>query len=88
MNDKRKSRFPVWNTGSGRGKQSGKTSPFIVRQSGIPVNDVFCCGFVHDVFDLLAEPITVEEIARQTASPVNRVLLALHELRSAGVVIT
>lgn len=72
----------------GRGKQKGKTSSLILRQSGQPVNDVFCCGFVHEVFDLLAEPITAAEIARRTCSPVDRVYLALHELRAAGVVIT
>lgn len=88
MIPKRKSRSRCSRPDSGRGKQKGKTSFFILRQSGQPVNDVFCCGFVHEVFDLLAEPITIAEIARRTCSPVERVYLALHELRAAGVVIT
>ena len=59
----------------------------ILRHSGFPVNGVFSCGFVRDVYDLLSEPRTLEEIAQQTESPVNRVVLALHDLRASGVII-
>ena len=88
MIQKRKSRSRCGSPDSGREKQHSKTLCFIVRQSGQPVNNCFSCGFIHEVFDLLEEPITVDEIARRTCSPVDRVRLALHELRAAGVVIT
>lgn len=68
-------------------ERTAVNSTTIVRLSGYPVNGIFSCGFVHDVFDLLSEPRTLEEIAQQTESPVNRVVLALHDLRASGVVI-
>ena len=67
--------------------QTGKPSTVIVRQSGYPVNGIFSCGFLCQVFDLLSQPITVEQIAEITESTSTRVRLALHDLTAAGVLV-
>ena len=85
MNTKEKCRPSVSGTHDGRGKQDGQTSILIVRQSGFPVNGVFSCAFVRQVFDLLSQPITVEQIADITGSTVDRVCLALNDLAACGV---
>lgn len=72
----------------GRVERTAINSAVILHQSGSPVNGVFSCGFVREVFDLLTNPVTADEIARQTESTVDRVFLALQDLRAAGVVIT
>lgn len=59
----------------------------IVRRSGSPVNGVFSCGYVREIFDLLSQPRTVDELARLTESTTNRVRLALSDLQAANVVI-
>ena len=83
MKTKEKSRFR-WGPESGRGNQT-KTSMRIVRRQAPPVNPVFSCGFIETVFELLAYPITVENIARLTDSTEDRVRLALNDLQAAGV---
>ena len=70
---------------SGRGKRNIETSIPIVWQSGYPVNGVFSCEFVRDVFGMLSLPVTIEQIAEQTESSAERVYLALHDLRVSGV---
>ena len=85
MTTKQKGRLSVGTTQDGRGLQKGKTSSVIVRQSGYPVNGVFSCGFLRQVYDLLSQPITVDQIAEITESTKDRVRLALHDLTVSGV---
>ena len=85
MKRKEKRRSTVWHTVSGRGMQKGKTSTFIVKQSGFPVNGIFSCDFLRQVVNLLSQPVTVDQIAEITESENNRVRLALHDLVAAGV---
>lgn len=84
MTQKEKGRPSVSGTQDGRGKQKGKTSPIIVRQSGYPVNG-FPCGFHREVYELLSNPITIKEIAVATESTIDRVCLAIHDLEACGV---
>ena len=85
MSQKEKCRPSVSGTHDGRGKQDSQTPVYIVRQSGFPVNGVFSCTFVRQVFDLLSQPITVEQIATITGSTIDRVRLALNDLAVCGV---
>lgn len=59
----------------------------ILRRSGYPLNGVFSCSFVREVFDLLSQPRTIEELARITESSPDRVQLALRDLQAGNVVI-
>ena len=87
MTQNEKGRPSVSGTQDGRGKQKGQTSILIVRQSGYPVNGIFPCRFHREVFNLLEQPITLEQIATITGSSFDRVRLALNDLMASGVVI-
>lgn len=59
-----------------------------LRRSGYPVNGIVSCGYVREVFDLLSQPRTIDEIARITESSPDRVRLALSDLKASGVIIS
>ena len=72
-------------TQDGRELQKNNTTKRVVWLSGYPINEVFSCGFLYQVFCLVSEPITVEQIANITDSSSARVLLALNDLKASGV---
>ena len=87
MNTKEKRRSRCTRPKSGRDKWKSNPLIPIVWQSGFPVNGIFSCGFVRDVFQMLSYPVTIEQIADQTESREDRVCLAIHDLRASGVTI-
>ncbi len=85
MSKQEKRRPSVSATHDGRGLQKDKTSNIILRLAGYPVNDVFSCGFLYQVFCSVSEPITLEQLAKITDSSYDRIWLAIHDLRACGV---
>ena len=69
-------------------KRCCRPSGRFLRRSGYPINGIFSCGYVREVYDLLSQPRTIDEIARITESSADRVRLALHELKASGVIIS
>lgn len=84
MKTKEKSRFR-WGPESGNAKERFYQSIPILRLYGFPVNSVFSCGFLYEVYAMLSQPVTIEQLARMTDSTVDRVRLALSDLQAAGV---
>ena len=83
MTDKKRCRSRCTRPRNGKGKE--KSSFIIVRQSGYPVNGIFSCRYLREVYEMLARPIQIKEIAQRTHSTIDRVWLAIHDLDASGV---
>lgn len=85
MKAKEKSRLRWWEPESGNAEKGVYQNVPILRLYGFPVNGVLSCGFLYEVYAMLSQPVTIEQLARMTDSTVDRVRLALSDLQAAGV---